>query len=65
MPVEIREMVIRASLPEEKSNQGYRDGESDEGRDHGTQNAQAINQDQVVQACVEAVMRILERKARK
>jgi hypothetical protein len=59
MPVEIREMVVKAMVPPQK--QAAEAEEADP--PHKTE--EHTDQNQLVEACVAAVMRILEKKERR
>lgn len=54
MPVEIREMVVKARVPAKDHKEGEQEGHEDA--------ATPVNQAQVIDACVAAVMKILEKK---
>jgi hypothetical protein len=56
MPVEIREMVVKAKVPARER----REGEAEDGQN---EEATPANQAQLVEACVAAVMKILEKKS--
>ncbi len=55
MPIEIRELMIKATLGEETKNTGNQSSQSGGG--------EPANQDAIVKACVEQVMEIIKQKA--
>lgn len=54
MPVEIREMVVKARVPAKDHKEGDPESHEEQGS--------PVNQAQLIDACVAAVMKILEKK---
>lgn len=54
MPVEVRELIIRATIKDNNQPTNQKDGQE-------TQNAMTENQEAIVASCVKQVLRILEK----
>ncbi len=59
MPLEIRELIVKATV----DSSGSASGTSDTGADNGSNGNEQSSQEQLINLCVEKVLEILKEKA--
>jgi len=59
MPLEIRELIVKATV----DSSGSTSGTSDTGADNGSNGNEQSSQEQLINLCVEKVLEILKEKA--